>query len=161
MRDKQRGRPVLVEFWDFCRSNSLRALPYVRAWHERYAAAGLRLVVEELLKATIDAAVSTKAIRSSDFERVIVPGTTHWNHPGFFAYFAVSSSAPGIVAELLAAALNVNGMLWKTSPSATELEQLSLDWLRQMLGLPDGPGDRVTGPQEPAAAGRASGARRA
>jgi aromatic-L-amino-acid decarboxylase len=73
----------------------------------------------------------------ADFERVIVPGVTHWNHPGFFAYFAVSSSAPGIVAELLAAALNVNGMLWKTGPSATELEQLSLDWLRQMLGLAD------------------------
>lgn len=73
----------------------------------------------------------------ADFERVVVPGLTHWNHPGFFAYFSVSSSAPGIVAELLAAALNVNGMLWRTSPSATELEQLSLDWLRQMLGLPN------------------------
>ena len=73
----------------------------------------------------------------ADFERVIVPGVTHWNHPGFFAYFSVSSSGPGIVAELLAAALNVNGMLWRTGPSATELEQLALDWLRQMLGLPD------------------------
>ena len=70
-----------------------------------------------------------------DFERVIVPGTTHWNHPGFFAYFANSASVPGIVGELLAAALNANGMLWRTSPAATELEQLSLDWLRQLLGL--------------------------
>jgi aromatic-L-amino-acid decarboxylase len=71
-----------------------------------------------------------------DFERVIVPGITHWNHPSFFAYFSISSSAPGILGELLAAALNVNGMLWKTSPAATELEEVTLDWLRQMLGLP-------------------------
>ena len=70
-----------------------------------------------------------------DFESTILPGVTHWNHPGFFAYFAISSSTPGMLGELLAAALDVNGMLWATSPSATELEQLTLDWLRQMLGL--------------------------
>lgn len=70
-----------------------------------------------------------------DFEEKILPGVTHWNHPGFFAYFAISSSVPGILAEMLSAALNVNGMLWKTSPSATELEQVAMDWLRQMLGL--------------------------
>ena len=52
----------------------------------------------------------------ADFERVIVPGITHWNHPGFFAYFAISGSRPGILGELLAAALNVNAMLWQTSP---------------------------------------------
>jgi len=73
-----------------------------------------------------------------DFERLIVPGVTHWNHPGFFAYFSVSASAPGILAEMLIAALNVNAMLWKTSPSATELELRTLDWLRQMLGLREG-----------------------
>lgn len=73
-----------------------------------------------------------------DFERVIVPGITHWNHPGFFAYFAISANAPGIVAELLAAGLNVNAMLWKASPAATELEQVTLDWLRQLLGLESG-----------------------
>jgi aromatic-L-amino-acid/L-tryptophan decarboxylase len=73
-----------------------------------------------------------------DFERLIVPGVTHWNHPGFFAYFAITASAPGILAEMLISALNVNAMLWKTSPSATELEQRSLDWLRQLLGLRDG-----------------------
>jgi len=71
-----------------------------------------------------------------DFERIILPGITHWNHPGFFAYFAISGSAPGILGEMLAAALNVNGMLWRTSPAATELEEVVLDWLRQMLGLP-------------------------
>jgi aromatic-L-amino-acid decarboxylase len=70
-----------------------------------------------------------------DFESKILPGITHWNHPGFFAYFAISSSIPGILAELLTAALDVNAMLWKTSPAATELEQLTMDWLRQLLGL--------------------------
>jgi aromatic-L-amino-acid decarboxylase len=73
-----------------------------------------------------------------DFERLIVPGVTHWNHPGFFAYFAISASAPGILAEMLISALNVNAMLWKTSPAATELELRTLDWLRQLLGLGGG-----------------------
>ena len=72
-----------------------------------------------------------------DFERVIVPGLTHWNHPGFFAYFAISGSAPGVLAEFLSAALNVQAMLWRTSPAATELEEVTLGWLRQLLGLPD------------------------
>jgi aromatic-L-amino-acid decarboxylase len=71
-----------------------------------------------------------------DIDNVIVPGITHWNHPGFFAYFAVTGSGPGILGELLSAAFNVNGMLWRTSPAFTELEELVLDWLRQMLGLP-------------------------
>jgi aromatic-L-amino-acid/L-tryptophan decarboxylase len=74
----------------------------------------------------------------ADFEQRILPGITHWNHPGFFAYFSISSSIPGILAELLTAALDVNAMLWKTSPAATELEQLTMDWLRQLLGLGDG-----------------------
>jgi len=73
-----------------------------------------------------------------DVERSIVPGLTHWNHPGFFAYFANSSTGPAILGELLAAAFNANGMLWKTCPSATEIEVVALDWLRQMLGLPEG-----------------------
>ena len=72
-----------------------------------------------------------------DVERVVLPGLTHWNHPGFLAYFANSSPAPAILAEALSAAFNANGMLWKTSPAATELELATLDWLRQMLGLPD------------------------
>src|SRR6188472_2437401 len=72
----------------------------------------------------------------SDFERIIVPGITHWNHPGFFAYFAISGSAPGVLAEFLSAALNVQAMLWRTSPAATELEEVTLSWLRQLLGLP-------------------------
>lgn len=74
----------------------------------------------------------------ADFENIILPGITHWNHPNFYAYFSISGSMPGILGELLTAALNVNGMLWRTSPAATELEEVVLDWLRQMLGLPPG-----------------------
>src|SRR5512140_236697 len=74
----------------------------------------------------------------ADLDRVIVPGLTHWNHPSFFAYFATSSSAPAILGEAAAAALCSNAMLWKTSPAATELEVVVLDWLRQMTGLPPG-----------------------
>jgi aromatic-L-amino-acid decarboxylase len=73
----------------------------------------------------------------ADFERVILPGVTHWNHPGFFAYFAITSSAPGVLAEFLSAALNQQAMLWRTSPAATELEEVSLGWLRRLIGLPD------------------------
>jgi aromatic-L-amino-acid decarboxylase len=71
----------------------------------------------------------------ADFNRVIMPGITHWNHPGFLAYFSVTGSPAGILGEMLSAGLNVNGMLWRTSPAVTELEEVVLDWLRQMLGL--------------------------
>src|SRR5688500_8425073 len=73
-----------------------------------------------------------------DFERLIVPGVTHCNHPGFFAYFALSASAPRILAAMLMSTLNINAMVRKTSPSATELEPRALDWLRQLLGMGDG-----------------------
>jgi aromatic-L-amino-acid/L-tryptophan decarboxylase len=73
-----------------------------------------------------------------DLDEVLLPGITHWNHPRFFAYFAISGSEPGILAELLAATLNVNAMLWRTSPAATELEELVLDWVAQLMGLPEG-----------------------
>ena len=72
----------------------------------------------------------------ADVDRVIMPGITHWNSPGFLAYFSITGSGPGILGEMLSGALNVNAMLWRTSPAATELEQVTLDWLRQMLGLP-------------------------
>lgn len=71
-----------------------------------------------------------------DFERSIVPAVTHWNHPRFFAYFTTSGSQPGILGEMLTAALNVNHMVWKSCPAATELEQVTLGWLRQWLRLP-------------------------
>ena len=73
----------------------------------------------------------------ADFERILVPALTHWNHPGFFAYFPATTSASGVLAEFLSAALNQQAMLWRTSPAATELEQVSLAWLRRLLGLPD------------------------
>jgi aromatic-L-amino-acid decarboxylase len=72
-----------------------------------------------------------------DFERVLVPGLTHWNHPGFMAYFAITGSAPGVLADFLSAALNQQAMLWRTSPAATELEEVTLGWLRRLVGLPD------------------------
>jgi aromatic-L-amino-acid decarboxylase len=73
----------------------------------------------------------------ADFERILVPALTHWNHPGFFGYFAITASAPGVLAEFLSAALNQQAMLWRTSPAATELEEVSLGWLRGLMGLPD------------------------
>jgi aromatic-L-amino-acid decarboxylase len=73
----------------------------------------------------------------ADFVRQIVPAITHWNHPRFFAYFAVSAPGAGVLAEMLTAALNVNGMLWKSSPASTELEQTTLAWLREALGFPN------------------------
>jgi len=72
-----------------------------------------------------------------DFERHVVPAVTHWNHPGFMAYFANTASPPGILGEMLAAGLNTNGILWKSSPAVTELEQVALSWLRQWMGLTD------------------------
>ena len=73
-----------------------------------------------------------------DFRDLILPGITHWNHPSFFAYFANTGSGPGILGEMLASALNVNAMVWRSCPAATELEEHTLDWLRQALGLPEG-----------------------
>jgi aromatic-L-amino-acid decarboxylase len=72
----------------------------------------------------------------AEFQQKLLPGITHWNHPAFFAYFSITGSQAGILGELLSAALNANGMLWKTSPSLTELETLVLGWLRDALGLP-------------------------
>ncbi len=72
-----------------------------------------------------------------DFERIVVPATTHWNHPRFFAYFATSAAPAAVAAEALAATLDVKAMLWRTSPAATELEEVTMRWLRGLLGLPD------------------------
>lgn len=72
-----------------------------------------------------------------DVDKILLDGITHWNHPGFMAYFNSTSSGPGILAELLSAGLGVNGMLWKTSPAFTELERSMMNWFRQMIGLPE------------------------
>jgi aromatic-L-amino-acid decarboxylase len=73
-----------------------------------------------------------------DFKQILLPGITHWQHPSFFAYFPANTSEPSILAEFLTAALGAQCMVWQTSPAATELEEVVMDWLRQMLGLPEG-----------------------
>src|SRR3990170_1511386 len=72
-----------------------------------------------------------------DYRRLVEPNATHWQHPGFFAYFATSASGPGVLGEMLTATLGQNPMLWRTSPVGTELEEVVVDWLRQALGLPE------------------------
>ncbi|HYB42423.1 MAG TPA: pyridoxal-dependent decarboxylase [Candidatus Methylomirabilis sp.] len=74
----------------------------------------------------------------AEFESTLLPGITHWQHPSFFAYFPANSSPPSLLAEMLTATLGAQCMLWQTSPAATELETRVLDWLRQMIGLPEG-----------------------
>ncbi|HJX89227.1 MAG TPA: pyridoxal-dependent decarboxylase [Pyrinomonadaceae bacterium] len=74
----------------------------------------------------------------ADIDQLVVPALTHWCHPSFFAYFATSTSGPGILGELLTAAFDNKAMLWRTSPASTELEEVTLDWLRQMMGLDPG-----------------------
>ena len=71
-----------------------------------------------------------------DFQNIVLPGITHWQHPSFFAYFPANTSPPSILAEFLTAGLAVNTMIWETSPAATELEERVMEWLRYMLGLP-------------------------
>ena len=73
----------------------------------------------------------------ADYQRLIEPNVTHWQHPRFLAYFSSAASGPGIIGEMLAAVLNSNVMLWRTSPAGTELEQVVVDWFRQALGLPE------------------------
>ena len=73
----------------------------------------------------------------ADVGRLVVPALTHWNHPSFFAYFATSASSPGVLGEMLSAAFDAKAMLWRTSPASTELEEVALDWLRQLMGLPE------------------------
>jgi len=72
-----------------------------------------------------------------DFQRLVLPAVTHWNHPRFLAYFPSSASPPGVLGEMLAAALNTNAIVWRSSPASTELEAVTMGWLRQWLGLPE------------------------
>src|SRR5438067_6081916 len=73
----------------------------------------------------------------ADVDRLIVPGMVHWSHPMFLGYFGWTATAPGLLGEIVTAPLNVNAMTWRTSPAATELETVVIDWLRQWLGLPN------------------------
>src|SRR5665647_1997219 len=73
---------------------------------------------------------------SADLERIVLPGITHWNHPGFFAYFPSNSDLSSVLADLVSSGLGVQGMSWQTSPAATEVEDVVMEWLRTMVGLP-------------------------
>src|SRR3954469_19553815 len=128
---------------DELRANGERALDWIaRYLDEPERGKGLPGVVPGAIRAKLPANPPADPEPMSaildDFETTIAPGLTHWNHPAFFGYFATSSSVPGIIGELLAAAVDVKAMLWKTSPAATELEEVVTDWLRQMLGLDPG-----------------------
>ena len=90
------------------------------------------------LPLTPPAAAEDFATILSDFERIVMPGMTHWQHPSFFAYFPANSSPPSVLAEMLTAAIAAQCMLWQTSPAATEMETRCLDWLGQMLGIGGG-----------------------
>jgi aromatic-L-amino-acid decarboxylase len=106
---------------------------------ERYPVLA-RVAPGDIKKALSEAAPETAEDFASivaDFDRVLMPGMTHWNHPGFMAYFAITASAPGVLADFLASALNQQAMLWRTSPSATELESVVMGWLRRLIGLPE------------------------
>ncbi len=112
---------------------------YLEGAGERPVASGVAPgEIRSLLPASPPEAPEPFSAVLADLDRVIVPGLTLWNHPRFFAYFANTGSEPGILAELVTAALNVNAMAWVTSPAATELEQVVLGWLAELLGLPAG-----------------------
>jgi aromatic-L-amino-acid decarboxylase len=74
---------------------------------------------------------------AADLDRIVMPGITHWNHPGFLAYFPSNSDLSSVLADLVGSGLGVQGMSWLTSPAATEVEDVVMDWLRQMVGLPE------------------------
>ena len=119
------------------------AADWVEAYLARVGDAPVAATVEPgALRATLPAAAplhgESFAEILRDVDDLILPALTHWNHPRFFAWFANTGSEPGILAELMIAALNVNGMTWLSSPAATELELVTMDWLAQLLGLPRG-----------------------
>jgi aromatic-L-amino-acid decarboxylase len=123
------------------RDDGAAALEWVAAYLERVRELPVLSQVEPgeiraaLPASPPDAAEPFSAVLD-DLEHVLLPGLTHWQSPRFFAYFATTASEPGILAELLIAGLNQVGILWRTSPALQELEELTLDWLRQLLGLP-------------------------
>ncbi len=94
-------------------------------------------IARQLPPSPPEAAEAMEAI-FADFERIVLPGMTNWQHPRFFAYFPANISPPSVVAEYLMAAMGAQCMLWQTSPAATELETRVMDWMRQAIGLPDG-----------------------
>ncbi|HEX6643469.1 MAG TPA: pyridoxal-dependent decarboxylase, partial [Gemmatimonadales bacterium] len=92
-------------------------------------------VADRLPAAAPETAEPFEAIME-DFRRIILPGMTHWNHPGWFGYFPANNSPPSVLGEMLVSTLGAQCMSWQTSPAATELEQVTMRWLRDLLGLP-------------------------
>jgi aromatic-L-amino-acid decarboxylase len=142
----EESRPSVNELGDIPADVFRRHLHEVADWIADYRAQIAKRPIAPNAKpgavlAQLDAAPPETAIALeeifADIDRVIVPGVAHWAHPQFMSYFGCTTTSPGILAEMITAALNVNAMTWRTSPAATELETLVLDWLRQWLGLPD------------------------
>jgi aromatic-L-amino-acid decarboxylase len=125
------------------REDGAAALEWVAAYLERLRELPVLARVEPgEIRAALPAAPPEEpepfAAVLEDLDRVLLPGLTHWQSPRFFAYFATTASEPGILAEFLIAGLNQVGILWRASPALQELEELTLDWLAQLLGLPAG-----------------------
>ncbi len=133
------------EFGDMNDENFRKALELVGDWAARYrhTASGLPVLsritpgqIRNRLPAEAPATGDSIEQWLRDLDEIILPGITHWNHPGFMAYFSLTPSAAGILAELVSSSINVNGMLWKTSPACTELEQVVMQWYARAMGLP-------------------------
>ncbi len=123
------------------REDGALALEWVASYLER---AGELPVLSQVEPGAIRAALPAAAPDDpepfsavvGDLDSILLPGITHWQSPRFFAYFATTGSEPGVLAELLVAGLNQVGILWRTSPALQELEEVTVDWLRQLVGLP-------------------------
>lgn len=123
---EEQGRKIYAWIADYLRHiEAFRVLPQISAGELR-----------ALLRAPLPAEPAHLDHIFEDFQNKIVPYLTHWNHPSFLAYFPNTGSVPGILAETLTAAVNVNGMLWKTAPAASALEEVVLEWVKEMLGYP-------------------------
>lgn len=124
------------------REDGVATLDWVARYLERVAEYPVMAGVEPgeiraALPASPPAAAEPFAAVLRDLDEILMPGITHWQSPRYFAYFATTAAEPGILAELLIAGLNQVGILWRASPALQELEEVTLDWLRQLLGLPE------------------------
>ncbi len=127
---------------EFLKENSLKAIEIINRYFEELPA---MRVVPDIEPGSIEKQLSSSPPEHAenfdnvlkDLESIIIPGLTHWNHPGFMAYFNSTGAPAGIIADFISSSFNINGMLWKTSPSAEELEKVMMIWFRKMLGLPE------------------------
>src|SRR5262249_34854432 len=137
--DREAAQEARVSF----RDDGYAAVDWAAAYLDRVAELPVlaQVVPGELTARLPQAAPETAepfAAVLRDLDELIVPALTNWQHPRFFAYFAVTASEPGILAELIAAATNQVALHWRASPASTELELRVVDWVRRLLGLPDG-----------------------